>query len=93
MTCLSSILAHCVCIVVEGGEVEAQLRLQDQTIYRLKQEVASLKEEKEPTTFMNKELMSEIQELRRQLSSAPIKEESTANGTYLCGHLLTYVNQ
>ena len=90
MTCLSSILAHCVCIVVEGGEVEAQLRLRDQTIYRLKQEMASLREEKESTIFTLeeriKELMSDVQELRRQLLLTPIKEEGTANGTVLCVH-------
>ena len=93
MTCLSSISVHCMCIVLEGGEVEAQLHLQDQAIYRLKQEMVSLREEKESTIFTLeeriKELMLEVQELRRQLSLAPIKEEGTANGTVLCVHLFT----
>ena len=77
------------CIALEGGEIEAQLHLREQTIYCLKQEMALLKEDKESTTFMNKELMSEVQELRRQLSLTPIKEEGTANGTGLCVHLFT----
>ena len=34
------------CIDIEGGEVEARLRLQEKTIYHLKQEMAFLKEEK-----------------------------------------------
>ena len=66
-------------VVVVGGEVEPQLQLRDQTIYRLKQEMASLREEKDVTIFTLqkkiKELLSEIEECRSQLPSAQIKTE------------------
>ena len=86
------------CIALEGGEVEAQMRLRDQAIYRLKQEIASLREEKESTIFTleerNKELISEVQELKHRLSLALIKEEGTANGKVCMAFnfSLTFIN-
>ena len=88
MTCLSSVSVHCLCIVIEGGDVEVQLRLRQQTINCLKQEMASLREEKESIIFTLeeriKELTYEVQEHKRQLLLAPIKEEGTANGSFVC---------
>ena len=63
-------------LIVEGGAVESQLQLRDQTIYHLKQELASLREEKDATIFTLqekiKEQISENEELRSQVQ---IKQE------------------
>ena len=56
-------------VVVGGGDVNIQLRLRDKTIYHLKQEIASLKEEIDSTIFT---LKFENEQLRSQLSLAPI---------------------
>ena len=60
-----------------------QLRLRDDTIYHLKQEIALLKEETDSTIFT---LKSENEQLRSQLLLAPIKEEGVG---YLHGLLFT----
>ena len=58
-------------MVALGGEAESQLQLREQTIYRLKQEMASLREEKDSAIFMLeeriKEVESENEELRNQM--------------------------
>ena len=68
-------------VVVGGGDVNKQLCLRDKTIDRLKQEIASLKKEKDSTSFMLeeriKDLKSENELLRSQVSLAPIKKEGT----------------
>ena len=68
-------------VVVGGGDVNMQLCLRDKTIDRLKQEIASLKKEKDSTSFMLeeriKDLKSENELLRSQVSLAPIKKEGT----------------
>ena len=60
--------------------VESQLQLREQTIYRLKQEMASLREKTDSTIFMLeervKEQISEIEELRRQVGN---KKEGDIN--------------
>ena len=62
---------HIVYVVALGEEVEFRLQLREQTIYCLKQEVASLREEKESAIFMLeeriKEVESENEELRNQV--------------------------
>ena len=62
-----------VVVVCVDGVVEAQLQLREQTIYHLKQEMASLRENTDSTIFMLeeriKEQMSEIEELRCQLGN------------------------
>ena len=56
-----------------GGTVEFQLRLREETIYSLKQEMASLREKTDSTIFILeeriKEQMSEIEELRHQVGN------------------------
>ena len=63
-------------MVVGGGDVNMQLRLRDEIIYNLKQEIASLKEEKDSTIF---ELKSENEQLRSKLSPALIEEEGVVH--------------
>jgi hypothetical protein len=62
-----------VVVIHVGGAVESQLQLREQTIYHLKQEMASLREKKDSTIFMLeeriKEQMSEIEELRNKIGS------------------------
>ena len=56
-----------------------QLHLRDESIYCLKQEITSLKEEKDSILFALEELKSENEQLRSQLLLAPIKEEGVAH--------------
>ena len=48
-------------VIIVGGEVESQLQSQDQVIYHLKQEMASLKEEKDATIFTLEEKIKELE--------------------------------
>ena len=48
-------------LIVVGGEVESQLQLRDQIIYRLKQEMASLREENNATIFILQEKIKEFE--------------------------------
>ena len=67
---LAKVSHYSVCIAL-GEEIESQLQLREQAIYRLKQEVASLREEKDSAIFMLeeriKEVESENEELRNQV--------------------------
>ena len=74
-------------VIVGGVTVEDRLRIKDGAIYSLKQEVASLREERDATIF---ELQSEVEFLRSQLSQAPIKEEGAAGIVHPHSHLLTF---
>ena len=78
------VIVICMYMVIKGREDESQLQLQEETIYHLKQEMASLREEKDATIFTLqekiKEQMSEIEELRAvrgqlSLHVAQIKRE------------------
>ena len=66
-----SLPLQCIYVVALGEEVESQLQLREQAICRLKQEVASLREEKDSAIFMLeeriKEVESENEELRNQV--------------------------
>lgn len=59
-------------LLLGGGEVEAQQLLQDEAIYRLKEEMASLRKENESAIFALEErieeLKSENEQLRNQLT-------------------------
>ena len=66
---LGNLLMLLLYVVTGGGDVYMQLRLRDNTIYHLKQRIASLKEERDSTIFT---LKSENELLRSQLSQAPI---------------------
>ena len=67
---LANVSCYNVCIAL-GEEVESQLQLREQTIYHLKQEIASLREEKDSTIFMLEERIKEVEyeneELRNQV--------------------------
>ena len=58
-------------MVALGEEIESRLQLREQAIYRLKQEMASLREEKESAIFMLEERIKEVEyeneELRNQM--------------------------
>ena len=58
-----------------------QLRLRDETIYQLKQEIVSLKTEKDSTIFL---LEGRIKELKSQSLLAPIKEKGMHNFFLVC---------
>ena len=58
-------------VVALGEEIESQLQLREQAIYHLKQEMASLREEKDSAIFMLEERIKEVEyeneELRNQM--------------------------
>ena len=64
--------------VVGGESVEDMLRIKDGAIYSLKQEIASLREERDATIYEIKELRAENELLRSQLPLTPIEEEGAA---------------
>ena len=74
---------------VGSEEMKVRLHLQEETIYRLKQEMASLKEEKDHAILKVEErveeLMSENEQLRCYLSI----KEGAAGIAYLCYHNFT----
>ena len=75
----------CVCVCARAwiGIVDVPLHVQEDTIYHLKQEIASLTEERDFIIFENKRLRSENEQLRIQLSAVPIKEDGTVGVTHL----------
>ena len=71
----------CVCVLVEESddEIEAKPHVQEEKPVSLFSVKTESSKEKESTIFMledrNRALISEVQELRRQLSLAPVKKE------------------
>ena len=62
-------------MIVVGGEGESQLQLRDQTIYCLKQEMASLREEKDATIFI-------LQKIKEFESQVQIKKEDDISKSF-----------
>ena len=63
-------------MVALGEEVESRLQLREQAIYRLKQEMASLREEKESAIFMLEERIKEVESENEELKNqVKIKRE------------------
>ena len=70
MSAVATVTACAVCCVLGDEEVDEQIRLRDDTIFRLKQEMATQQQRIE-------ELKYENEELRGLVSQLPIKEEGT----------------
>ena len=85
--CVCVCLCVCVCVCVYFG-TGMPLHSQDETIYQLKQEIASVRKEKDIIIF---ELQSKIKQLKSQLLAVPIKEEGAVGVAHLHCHLLTFV--
>ena len=77
----------CVCVVAEIGDV--LLRSPDESTYQLKQEIASLREERDIIIHENKELRSENERIKSQLLTMTIKEKGTFSVAHLHCYLLT----
>ena len=73
----------CVCVCVWTGIGDVRLHVHGDTIYHLKQEIASLREKRDIIIFENKELRSEIEQIKSQLLAVPIKEEGTVGVAHL----------
>ena len=75
------------CVLI--GIDNVPLSVQEDTIYQLKQEIASLGEERDIISFENKELKSEIEQIKSQLLAVPTEEEGTVGVARLHCHLRT----
>ena len=77
------------CVLI--GIDNVPLSVQEDTIkfYQLKQEIASLREERDIIIFENKELKSEIEQIKSQLLAVPTEEEGTVGVAHLHCHLRT----
>ena len=68
MSALTTLTASAVCCVLADEQVDEQIQLRDDVIFRQKQEMATQQQKIE-------ELKNENEELRSQVSQGPIKEE------------------
>ena len=71
VSAVATVTACAVCCVLGHEEVDEQIRLRDDMIFRLKQEMATQQQRIE-------ELKCENEELRNEKTQAPIKEEGTS---------------
>ena len=82
VSAVATVTACAVCCVLGDEEVDEQIRLRDDTIFQLKQQMTTQQRRIIDLEHRNKELEG-------QLSQAPIKEEGTCTSVYCMLYIVT----